>query len=139
MAKCKLEGFDGLVESLDKLAANTGEIVEEAINAATPTLKEALIECIEDAANRGYATGELAQSIEATEAKQNAYGYFAAVRPVGKDSKGVRNGEKLAYLEYGTSKQEAHPVMARALNRAGEKCEKIMQDKVEKAVQKLLW
>ncbi len=139
MARCELNGFDGLIEGLNNLAANTGEIAKKAINAATPTLKDALSQCIEESANRGYATGELAQSIEATKAKQNAYGYFAAVRPVGEDRKGVRNGEKLAYLEYGTSRQAAHPVIARAINRAGEKCEKIMQDEVEKAVQKLLW
>ena len=138
MARCELNGFDGLIEGLNNLTANTGEIAKEAIDAASPTLKESLSQCIEEAANRGYATGELAQSIEATKAKQNAYGCFAAVRPVGANTRGVRNAEKLAYLEYGTSKQAAHPVRTKAINRASVNCEKIMRDKFEKAFQKLL-
>ena len=49
---------------------------------------------IEKAANKGYATGALKNSIKATKATVNKQGCFAAVRPTGVDEKGVRNGEK---------------------------------------------
>lgn len=139
MASFKMTGLDDLIGKLENLSANTDEIARDAIDAAKPTLREALSQCIEEAANRGYATGELAGSIQATKTKQYAYGYYADVKPTGTDKKGVRNGEKLAYLEYGTSRQLAHPVMKRALDRAGKTCQEIMQEKVEEALKRLLW
>jgi len=42
-------------------------------------------------------------------------GYYATVRPTGKDSKGVRNMEKMVYLEYGTSKQSPAPTLTKAI------------------------
>ena len=47
----------------------------------------------------------------------------------GKDRKGVRNNEKLAYLNYGTSKQGAKPVVGKAVKNAEGKCLEIMQEK----------
>ena len=57
MASFKMTGLDDLIGKLENLSANTDEIAREAIDAAKPTLKEALSQCIEEAANRGYATG----------------------------------------------------------------------------------
>jgi HK97 gp10 family phage protein len=61
-------------------------------------------------------TGDMYKSIKKTKAKKTKKGgYFASVRPTGTDKKGVRNMEKMAYLEYGTKKQSARPVLTKAL------------------------
>lgn len=128
MARFEMSGMDDLMKQMEQLA-DLEEVAPKMIDAATPTIKENLSKNIRTAANRGYATGELAESIQATKAKQNAYGYFAAVRPTGADKKGTRNGEKLAYLEYGVSgKQEPHPVMAKTINESEEVAISKMQE-----------
>lgn len=49
----------------------------------------------------------------------------------GVDRKGVRNNEKLAYLNYGTTKQQARPVIAKAIDEAEPECLKVMQEKFD--------
>ena len=60
-------------------------------------------------------TGDLLKSIKLSKAKKNKYGYYASVQPTGKDKKGVRNMEKMVYLEYGTTKQPARPTLTKAI------------------------
>lgn len=137
MARLELDGLgvlDDLINGLSELAGDINEVAKDCIDLATPTLEEVLRNNVKAAANRGYSTGELARSISATKAKTNAYGNFAAVRPVGTDGKGVRNGEKLAYLEYGTSKQVAHPVMAKSIAEAEPRVEEIIQERFNQHV-----
>lgn len=50
-------------------------------------------------------TGTLQTSIKPTKVLKNKYGFYVTIRPTGSDSKGVRNMDKLAYLEFGTKKQ----------------------------------
>ena len=123
-------GFDDLDELFRK-GAKANDIAKKAVDAAAPVLKASLSGKITGAANRGYATGELAGSISATRAKVNDRGVFAAVRPTGHDRKGVRNAEKLALLEYGTSRgQAAHPVRDSAVSSAEGECLSIMENVV---------
>lgn len=139
MARIKLDGLnelDDFIKGLSDLAGDIDEIAKDCIDAATPTLTKALQDNISAAANRGYSTGELARSIAPTKAKTNAYGNFAAVRPVESGVNGVRNGEKLAYLEYGTSKQEAHPVIAKAIAQAEPQIKEIIQERFNEHVNK---
>lgn len=154
MAKLDLSGLKGLddfMEGISELASDIDELAKDCVNAATPTLANVLKNNISAAANRNekdrktgartgkpYSTGELAQSIVPTEAKTNAYGNFAAVRPVGSDKNGVRNGEKLAYLEYGTSKQEAHPVMAKSIAQAEPQTKEIIQERFNEHVKQIV-
>lgn len=49
---------------------------------------------------------------------------------------GIRNNEKLAYLEYGTSKQEARPVIGKAVHHSENECLQIMQEKFNEVVGK---
>ena len=53
----------------------------------------------------------MSRSIKPTKPKKNRWGHFIVIRPTGKDKKGVRNMEKLVYMEYGTSKQSPTPVI----------------------------
>lgn len=137
MARCELQGFDDFTKAMNKLGSEVGNITKKALDRASPELDEALRQCIRSEANKGYATGELEHSIIRTKSKQNAYGYFVAVMPTGTDKKGLRNGEKMAYLEYGTSRQEAHPVMQKAIRKAEPKCLKTIDEVFEAYIDKL--
>lgn len=139
MAGIKINGLDGLedfVDGLGDLAADINEIAMDCVNETAPTLENALKSNISAAANRGYSTGTLASSIVPTRAKVNSYGVFSAVRPVGSDAKGTRNGEKMAYLEFGTHRQAAHPVMAKSVAQAEPQVTETIRKRFEEQVDK---
>ncbi len=102
-----INGISELSEEIDNIA---DEVLDEAIGSVVKAYKDA----VAAAASQGYATGAAAGSIEARPAQKNAYGHFAVARPTGADKRGMRNAEKIAYLEYGTPKQAAHPVRTAA-------------------------
>ncbi len=77
-------------------------------------------------------TGSMVNSVKTTKATKNDKGYFVVTRPTGKDAKGVRNMEKLAYLHYGTSKQRATGIVTKIVNRAETPAVKAMQAAFEK-------
>lgn len=127
MARFEMNGVDEMMQELEQLA-DINEVANKMIDAASPTVASNLKKNIKAAANRGYATGELAASVKATKAKQNNYGHFAAVGVTGIDSKGMRNAEKMAYLEYGTSNgQTAHPVMEKTIHQSEDEVIEVMQ------------
>lgn len=154
MAKLYIDGLkemDEFFNGLSNMAADIDEIANDCINEAMPTLEKSLKNNIKSATNKRrknrktgertgkpYSTGELMRSIEPTKAKTNAYGNYAAVRPVGTDKNGVRNGEKLAYLEYGTSTQEPHPVMQKSISEAEPQVKDIIQRRFEEHANKFL-
>lgn len=97
-------------------ASNLDNIAPKMIEEALPILETELKRTVQQEADRGYATGELVASIEQDRTPyKNQYGYFGLVKPTGTDKKGVRNMEKLAYLHYGTGRQPARPVVAKAV------------------------
>lgn len=74
-------------------------------------------------------TGDMYKSIKKTKAKKTKKGgYFASVRPTGKDRKGVRNMEKMAYLEYGRKGQPAKPVLTKAIKDSQSAVERKMEE-----------
>ena len=122
-----ITGFDGL-EELFKKGVKANDIAKKAVDKASPVLEGSLKGKVAGAADRGYATGELVGSISSTKAKVNDLGVFAAVRPTGHDRKGVRNAQKLAYLEYGTSRGiSPHPVRDAAAAAVEGECISIME------------
>ena len=134
MAKLDVQGFDGVFDYLDTLEAGIGEAANKALNNAAPEMAESLKHGIRQAAKKGYATGALENSIVPTKAKKNRYGRFVAVRAVGTDDRGTRNGEKLAYMEYGTSRQGRSPVLDDAVKRAEAGCMEKIQDTIDKYI-----
>ena len=59
------------------------------------------------------------------------------MRPTGRDEKGVRNMEKMVYMEYGTSKQEATPVLSPAVRKAEDPVTEKMQEVFNREVDRL--
>ena len=135
MAKFRVEGLDDLIDSFKELADDVDEIAKEALFEGGNILKNNLKSGIHDAASRGYATGELESSIVPTVPSKNDRGYFVAVRPVGQNSRGIRNGEIWGYLEHGVpGKQEAHHFIDSALNESESECAEIAQEVFDKHV-----
>lgn len=134
MAQCRLTGLDEILELLEKLE-NPDDIAEKILFEGGNILKDEMRNTITTAADRGYATGELASSIVPTTPMKNNHGYFVAVRPVGTDSKGVRNGEKLQYLEHGTTRgQKGRPTIGNAGKRVESICAETAQEIFNKHV-----
>lgn len=123
-------GFDEFAKELEKLG-KVDEYAPQLLSAAAPVLEKELRIQVKREANRGYATGDLAGSITAFKPGKNKYGHYVAVSAKGKDRKGVRNNEKLAYLNYGTTKQEGRPVIAKSIKNAENGCLKAMQQKFD--------
>jgi HK97 gp10 family phage protein len=121
-------GFDDFAKELEELG-NIDKYAPEMLKAAAPILEKELKGQVKKEANRGYATGDLERSIKAQKPGKNEYGHYVVISADGKDRKGVRNNEKLAYLNYGTSKQQARPVISKAVQNSENDCLDAMQEK----------
>ncbi len=133
MANFEVTGFNQLMRQLEE-TLRLDDIAKQMIDGALPILEGELKKAIREEADKGYATGELAESVKKSETKHNRYGYFGVAQPTGKDEKGVRNMEKLAYLHYGTSKQQARQAVTKAVIRAESKVIVKMQECYNRAV-----
>lgn len=121
MASFEITGFDKLIQGLEKL--DFDEVAPKMLKEAAPILQNNL-------KNRSAThtdTGSMAGSIGTGRLKQKNDGYMISVRPTGTDNKGVRNMEKMCYLEYGTYKQAATPVLSPAVAESQDPCIDAMQ------------
>lgn len=84
-----------------------------------------------------HDSGAMEGSIQPKKVARGAAGYQISIRPTGKDSKGVRNMEKMCYLEYGTAKQAATPVMGPAVAESEEPVYEKMQEVFDRETEKL--
>lgn len=125
------DGFDQLLRELTSLDAD--KMSDEMLKAAEPVMLEKL----KHHAGKHRDSGRMADSIKSTGIKTNKSGKFLVVRPTGKDSKGVRNMEKMAYLEYGTYKQAATPVVTPAVKDAESTVEREMDAIFDKYMEKV--
>lgn len=119
----KVEGLSQMMADLQLLEEQSDELAPKMLEAAAPILERSL----KGTLSTHVRTGELVGSIQTTKASKGEKGWHITVRPTGKDRKGVRNMEKMAYLEYGTSKQPATPVLAPAVRQAEGACIQAMQ------------
>lgn len=131
MARLELQGIDALMNGLSQLDAD--KIAPIMLDEAAPILEKAVKK--RTAVHKD--TGALQSSIKPTKSKRTGDGYSITVRPTGKDKKGVRNMEKAAYLEYGTSKQGAAPVISPAVRESEEPVSEKMQEVFSREVEKL--
>jgi len=129
MATFDINMPDDFMDELFGLSASkTYSLCEEMLSNASPTLQTSMKK------RARKATGQMAASIKATKPRKNERGYFTVVRPAGKDSNGVRNAEKLAIQEYGTSKQKANPLLAASVGDAEDQILTTMQNTFDKGV-----
>lgn len=130
MANLKVEsgGIAELIGSLDSL---TVEMVAPKMLDGAAVILEGHVK---SRASWHSDTGAMTASVKPTKAKHTGDGFSVVVRPTGKDKKGLRNMEKMAYLEFGTSKQRATPVLAPAVRESTEPVEQYMQEIFNKEV-----
>lgn len=123
-------GFDELEKELMALGDIT-DVAPAMLEAAAPILEKELKSRVKAEADKGYAKGDLALSIKANKPGENHLGHYVSITAKGRDRKGIRNNEKLAYLDLGTQKQGARPVISKAVKNAEQGCLKAMQDKFD--------
>lgn len=128
MAKFGIEMPDEFIKKLERLD-KYDELAKKMLDKAAPVLVNTMKHEI-SRLDKYSQSGSLHDSIVAGKPKKNDFGYFVSVGPKtgSKDANGVRNGEKLAYMEYGTSKMDPHPVLDRAKMAAENRAIQIMQE-----------
>ena len=133
MASMNVSGLDDLLKKMEKLSdrGKVEEIAKRAVEAAQPLNEASVRSALASVEHGPYATGSVSGSISSTPAKINAYGAYAVARPTGHDAKGVRNGAKAAFLQYGTSRLPARPWRERAVSGAETACVKTMEQIVK--------
>ena len=73
-------------------------------------------------------------------AKENEYGVFSVVGPRGTDKNGVSNEDKLLWLENGTKRsrgglmKRAGPIRRRAVSAAQGKCQRALEESINKFI-----
>lgn len=125
-----IHGFDELLQELETLG-DFDEIAPKMLEEAAPILEKEVVR----QASAHWDSGDMVGSIKKTGASAGkSGGYYLAVRPTGKDKKGVRNMEKMAYLEYGIKGRPATPILATAVNNAEPEVMKKMQEVFDREV-----
>lgn len=115
----------GRLSDIDRVAP---DMIREALPICTDKLKQGI-----QSSDHPYSKGEMVKSIKEQEPSETKNGGWRGItRPTGKDSKGVRNMEKLAYYEYGTSHQIARPIMDRIKNDAAAPAQAKMEEVFKK-------
>lgn len=126
MAKFEmLHGTDDLISELGEIAQ--AQVAREMLRESAPILVQ---EMKAKAANH-HVKGDMVGSIKADAPIATSDGLSCVVSAKGTGSNGTRNAEKMAYLEYGTYKQRATPVVTPAVNAAEPKVHAKMQQVFE--------
>lgn len=131
MAKFDIHGIDDFMKEISQI--DIDRIAPKMLEESVPILEKSVR--AESAKHRD--TGAMEESIKAMGANINARGHYICVRPTGRDEKGVRNMEKMVYMEYGTSKQEATPVLSPAVRKAEDPVTEKMQEVFNREVDRL--
>lgn len=119
-----------LIRQFEQLGA-IDDYAPKMLDAATPIIEKNVK--AEMAPHR--VTDAMMESVKRTKAEKTKNGgFYAVVRPTGVDKNGVRNMEKLAWLEYGTIRQPAIPVLTKAINNSQQPVREKMQEVFEEEV-----
>lgn len=130
MASIKAKGFESLIADLTMLEIS--QVGKDMLEAA----EKPMVDAVTRHASKHHVTGSMAGSVKSTGVKDKGGDKYLVVRPTGKGPDGVRNMEKMAYLEYGTYKQAATPVITPAVKEAEPKVisnmEKVFDEKIKR-------
>jgi len=132
MGKFDFEIDPGFLRQLGRMA-DVEKIAPKMIDEAMPILERH----VKSELAKHRRTGDMLNSVKKTKSKRNSAGnYYAVVRPTGKDSKGVRNMEKLAHAEFGTSKQPPTAILTKAIEDSRQAVYDKMQEVYNREVEK---
>ena len=103
MATFELEGIDDLIADMRRRGELTGEVATAVLQAGAEGVKRGWREAIE--AKGLVKSGDMLNSVGYKPTpKKTGNGWAIDISLQGTDHRGVRNGEKGAWLHYGTSK-----------------------------------
>ena len=123
MAQFSISGMDELLVKLNQLG-RFDEIAPKMMKAGMEILQEEVVA----EASKHKDTGAMVASIKPTGLTAGYDGgYYMCTRPTGRDKKGVRNMEKMVYLEYGVKGRPGVPVITAAVIKAEPKVIQAMQ------------
>lgn len=124
MAQFSISGMDELLVKLNQLG-RFDEIAPKMMKAGMEILQEEVVA----EASKHKDTGAMVASIKPTGLMAGyGGGYYMCTRPTGRDKKGVRNMEKMVYLEYGVKGRPGVPVITAAVIKAEPKVIQAMQE-----------
>ena len=124
MAQFSISGMDELLVKLNQLG-RFDEIAPKMMKAGMEILQEEVMA----EASKHKDTGAMVASIKPTGLMAGyGGGYYMCTRPTGRDKKGVRNMEKMVYLEYGVKGRPGVPVITAAVIKAEPKVIQAMQE-----------
>ena len=124
MAQFSISGMDELLVKLNQLG-RFDEIAPKMMKAGMEILQEEVVA----EASKHKDTGAMVASIKPTGLMAGyGGGYYMCTRPTGRDKKGVRNMEKMVYLEYGVKGRPGVPVITAAVIKAEPKVVQAMQE-----------
>ena len=124
MASFSISGMDELLVKLNQLG-RFDEIAPKMVKAGMEILQEEVVA----EASKHKNTGAMVASIKPTGLMAGyGSGYYMCTRPTGRDKKGVRNMEKMVYLEYGVKGRPGVPVITAAVIKAEPKVVQAMQE-----------
>ena len=127
MARFSFDIPDSLIHQLERLGT-IDEVAPKMLKAGSYILYDEITARATD----HYLTGDMTDSISPTEPVIKGLGHSIVIRPTGRDGNGVRNMEKMAYLEYGTSHQPSTPVITPAISACEDQVIETMTDIFEK-------
>lgn len=131
-----LDDLEKLVRGLGKTASEAKQIAKACIDEAAPVMESAYRSALASVEYGPNSTGSASASVSLYGTKENSLGIYNVARPVGKDAKGTRNGEKAALLEYGTANMPARPWVNRAHHAAEKPCTEIVKKRLEEEVKR---
>lgn len=99
MARIESFGIDAIAVELKQMSQQTGQLAQRMLAAGAGELKGLWQK--EISAHGHVDTGDMRESVAATEPKKSADGLMVEVYPQGKDRNGVSNAEKAYLLHYG--------------------------------------
>ena len=117
-----LQGTDDFIADLGTIART--KVARKMLTESAPIL----VQEMKSKAASHVETGDMVGSIRASSPRSTGSGLSCTVTAEGTGSNGTRNAEKMAYLEYGTYKQTATPVVTPAANAAEPKVLAKMQE-----------
>lgn len=124
MASFSISGVDELLARLNQLG-KFDEVAPKMMKEGMEILQEEVVA----EASKHKDTGAMAASIKPTGLMAGyGGGYYMCTRPTGRDKKGVRNMEKMVYLEYGVKGRPGVPVITAAVIKAEPKVVQAMQE-----------
>ena len=132
MGKFDFQISPEFIKQLGRLA-DVERIAPKMIDEAMPILENK----VKAEVGKHVVSGSLLKSIKISKAKKTKNGgYYASVQPTGTDEKGVRNAEKMVYLEFGTKKQPPRPTLTKAIKDSEPAVLQKMREVFEKEVGK---